>query len=171
MTFMKSFSGLCCDDDCYNDPFKHIKNHGSKNFNAESSDENPDCHKSISNFATGSLLKGSCDELSNSSSPSPLPLPAPGLSSEPSPLSPEPIEVPGGLAKPGCSPLASSVRRVTSSLLGRVPECWWCSRCAVGSCEAPLAVVQLGWEALFFKGLRSAVRAWVAGITCKEEKQ
>ena len=49
MTFMKSFSGLCCDDDCNNDPFKHIKNHGSQNYNAESTDENSDRRMSINN--------------------------------------------------------------------------------------------------------------------------
>lgn len=50
MSFMKSFSGLgCACDDCDNDPFKSIQNHGSNEQNNESVKRNHDYRKSISN--------------------------------------------------------------------------------------------------------------------------
>ena len=52
MSFMKSFSGLCCDD-CEKDPFNTIhKNPSNKNHNAEAIDENKNYRMSISNISS-----------------------------------------------------------------------------------------------------------------------
>ena len=52
MAFMKSFSGLCCDD-CDKDPFNALhKNHSNKNDNAEIVEDNTNYHMSVSNMTS-----------------------------------------------------------------------------------------------------------------------
>lgn len=52
MAFMKSFSGLCCDD-CDKDPFNTIhKNHSNKNDNAEVVEKNSNHHMSVNNISS-----------------------------------------------------------------------------------------------------------------------